>query len=223
MAIPAVVGPERSTLAVFTRSQSGLHAQPRFAQEVIQELPRVLHTVRRESLLTLNRRRSGKPPSVSFKIARTVLALPIRLIDRLRIDERTSGARPLIVSIDIIHVHEETRIRDVRDQRGIEPMFRRHAVKPNRGITRTDLAMDGLAFGVSIHATASEAEGIDEEIVSRRDVVVSQNRNDSLEIRHDVLPLSHVRLTGLRASQSRGHWDRLLFHSDIRVQLELPG
>ena len=89
------------------------------------------------------------------------------LIDRLRIDEGTSRARPLVVRIDVIHVHEETRIRDVRGQRGIELMFRRCAVKPNRSITRTDLAVDGLTFRVARHAPAIEAEGIDEEIVSR--------------------------------------------------------
>jgi hypothetical protein len=115
---------------------------------------------------------------VPFKIPRAILALPIWLIDRLRIDERTSRARTFEVRIDIIHMHEETRIRDVRDHRGIEPMFRRHAVKPNRGVTRTDLAVDGLTFRVSMHAAAIEAEGIDEEIVSRCDVLVSQNRND---------------------------------------------
>jgi len=104
---------------------------------------------------------------VPFKITSAILALPIRLIDRLRIDERTSRARPLVVRIDIVHMHEETRIRDVRGQRGSEPMFCRYAVKPNRGVTRTDLAMDGLTFRVSMHATATEAEGIDEEIVSR--------------------------------------------------------
>jgi hypothetical protein len=81
---------------------------------------------------------------VPFKIPRAILALPVWLIDRLRIDERTSRARPLVVRIDIIHMHEETRVRDVRGQRGSEPMFRRHAVQPNRGITRADLAMDGL-------------------------------------------------------------------------------
>jgi hypothetical protein len=124
---------------------------------------------------------------VPFEIPRAVLALPIWLIDRLRIDERTSRARPLVVRIDIIDMHEETRIRDVSGQRGSEPMFRRYAVKPDRGITRTDLAMDGLTFRVSMHATAIEAEGLDEEIVSCRDVLVSQNRNDSLEIGHKVL------------------------------------
>jgi hypothetical protein len=141
---------------------------------------------------------------VPFKIPRAVLALPIWLIDRLRIDERTSRARPLVVRIDIIHIHEEARIRDVRGQRGMEPMFRRHAVKPNRGVTRTDLAMDGLTFRVSMHSPAIEAEGMDEEIVSRWDVLVSQNRNDSLEMNHDVLLLSHVRLT-LRAEPWRTH------------------
>jgi len=39
---------------------------------------------------------------VPFKIPRAILALPIWLIDRLRVDERTSRARPLVVRIDII-------------------------------------------------------------------------------------------------------------------------
>ena len=63
-----------------------------------------------------------------FRIPRAILALPIWLIDRLRIDERTSRACSLVVRIDIIHVHEEARISNVRDQWGIESMFRRHAV-----------------------------------------------------------------------------------------------
>ena len=65
-------------------------------------------------------------------------------------------------------------------------MFSHHAVQPNRGVTRTDLAMDWLTFRVSMHAPAIEAEGIDEEIVSRRDILVSQNSNDTLEIRHEL-------------------------------------
>jgi len=63
-----------------------------------------------------------------FEVPRAVLALPVRLIDRWRIDARTSRASPLIVRIDIVHMHEETRIRDVRVQRGAESMFRRHAM-----------------------------------------------------------------------------------------------
>ena len=45
--------------------------------------------------------------------------------------------------------------------------------------------MNWLTFGVS-DAPAIEAEGIDEEIVSRGDVLVSQNRNDSRETRHGI-------------------------------------
>lgn len=44
--------------------------------------------------------------------------------------------------------------------------FRHHPVKPDRGVTRTDLA-DRLPFGVSMHASSIKAEGTDEEIVSR--------------------------------------------------------
>jgi hypothetical protein len=60
------------------------------------------------SPLMPSRRRSRKPPSVPFKIPRAILALPIWLIDRLRIDERTGRPRALVVRIDIIHMHEET-------------------------------------------------------------------------------------------------------------------
>ena len=42
-------------------------------------------------------------------------------------------------------------------------MFRRHAVKPNRGVTRTNLAMDWLAFRVSVHASTIEPKGINQE------------------------------------------------------------
>ncbi len=140
-----------------------------------------------------------------FKIPSAILALPVWLIDRLRVDERTGRARPLVVRIDIIHMHEQTRIRDVRGQRGSEPMFRRDAMKPNRGITHMDLAVDGLTFCVSMYATAIETECIDEEIVSRRDVLVSQNRNDSLEIGHDVLLLSQRRPTSRMGSAALAH------------------
>lgn len=128
-----------------------------------------------------------------FKIPRAILA-PIWLIDRLRIDERTSRSRPLVVRIDIIHMHEQTRVRDVGGQRGTEPMFRRRSMKPNRRITRTDLAMDRLTFRVAMHAPANEAEGIDEEIVSRLDVLVSQHRNDSFE-KTSCSPFSHAAMS----------------------------
>jgi len=54
---------------------------------------------------------------VPFEIAGPVLALPVWLIDRLRIDPRAGRPRPLVVRIDITHVHEETGIRDIRSQR----------------------------------------------------------------------------------------------------------
>jgi len=73
-----------------------------------------------------------------LRVARAVLALPVRLIDRCRIDARASGARPLVMRVDIVDVHEETRIRDVRGERGIEPVLGGHAVEPDVGVaTRT--------------------------------------------------------------------------------------
>jgi hypothetical protein len=88
---------------------------------------------------------------VSFKIPRAVLALPIRLIDGLTIDDRPCRTSPLVMRIDIIHIQEETRIRDIRSQRGTELMFRGDAMQPNWSITGTNLAVNWLTFLVSMH------------------------------------------------------------------------
>ena len=63
---------------------------------------------RMASGLALTRRRCSEPPSVPFKISRAVLALSIRLIDWPRIDPRTCHSCLLVVSIDVVHIHEET-------------------------------------------------------------------------------------------------------------------
>lgn len=50
--------------------------------------------------------------------------------------------------------------------------------------------MHGLTLRVSIHAPATQAKRMDEGLVSGRDVLVVQDRNQSLEVRHDGLPFS---------------------------------
>ena len=54
--------------------------------------------------------------------------------------------------------------------------------------------MKRLTFVVSVDAPTGKAKGFDEEIVSRRNVLIGQDRDDSLEVSH-VLSLTHVRLT----------------------------
>jgi len=125
---------------------------------------------------------------MSFEIPRAVLALAVGLIDRLRIDERASGASPLVVCIDIRDVQEETRIRHINGQGRIESMFSRHAMEPNGSATHENLAMNRLTFVVSIDAPTGKAKGVDEKIVSRRNVLIGQDGDDSLEVRHDAVP-----------------------------------
>jgi len=132
---------------------------------------------------------------VTFKIPRAVLALTVRLIDRLRIDARTSRARPFVVCVNIVDMYDETRVRDIRGQGRIESVLRRDAVEPDGGVTGADLPMDRLAFRVSVRPPTVEAKRVDQEIVSRRDVLVRQNGNDSLEGRHEVSPFPPVRPT----------------------------
>jgi hypothetical protein len=89
--------------------------------------------------------------------------------------------------INIAHIDEEARIRDIRRQRRIQSVFGRHPMQPYGGVTRTHLAMNSLTLGVSIHTPAVEAERADEEVVSRLNVLVRENGNDSLDIGHGAL------------------------------------
>jgi hypothetical protein len=142
------------------------------------------------SLLALRRSRRGEPPAVPFKISRPIFALSIRLIDGLRVNTSTCGSRLFVVCVDIVHVHKETRISDVGGPRGIELVFRHHTVQPDGGFPRANLAVNGLALGVPVYTSAAEAERHHQEIVSSSDVLISQNRNDLLEICHDVYPIT---------------------------------
>ena len=54
---------------------------------------------------------------MTLKIARTVLALTVRLIDRIGVDVRTGGASAFVVCIDIVDIYDETRVGHIRSER----------------------------------------------------------------------------------------------------------
>ena len=68
-------------------------------------------------------------------------------------------------------------------------------MQPDQEIAGTNLSVNRLAIGRALNATGNEAEGIDQEIMRRRDVLVHQDRYDPLEFRR-----THLRL--VRASPS---------------------
>ncbi len=67
-------------------------------------------------------------------------------------------------------------------------MFRHHTMQPDCGVSCADLAVDGLTLGIPVHTRAAEAERPDQEIVCRGNILIRENWNDSLKIRHDVYP-----------------------------------
>jgi hypothetical protein len=68
-------------------------------------------------------------------------------------------------------------------------------MQPDQEIAGTNLSVNRLAIRRALNATGNEAEGVDQEIMRRRDVLVHQDRYDPLEFRH-----THLRL--VRASPS---------------------
>jgi hypothetical protein len=72
--------------------------------------------------------RRGEPPTVAFEIARTVFSLAIRLVHRRAVYEGTCGASPLVMGVDIVHIHKEAGVRDILGSGRVEMMRRRHSM-----------------------------------------------------------------------------------------------
>jgi hypothetical protein len=125
---------------------------------------------------------------MALQIARAVFALAIRLINRLAVDEGTRSAGALEVSIDIINIDKEPRVPDILGSRSVEMMLCGHSVQPHRRISGADLAMDCLAIGASLDTSRNEPEGLNQEVMRGRDVLIRQNRDDPPECRHERAP-----------------------------------
>jgi hypothetical protein len=113
--------------------------------------------------------------------------LTVRLIDWLGINARAGSQSALVVCIDIGNMNDKTRVRDIRHERRSELVLCCDAMEPDRHVADTDLAMDRVTFRISVDAARIKTEGLDQEIMSRRNVLVSQNRDYSLECRHEFL------------------------------------
>src|ERR1700746_280699 len=83
-------------------------------------------------------------------------------------------------------------------------------MQPDQEIAGTNLSVNRLAIRRALNATGNEAEGIDQEIMRRRDVLVHQDRYDPLEFRRlnlrlarsspRLISVSVIRPGGLRVS-----------------------
>ena len=54
---------------------------------------------------------------MSLGMARAVLTLPVRLIDRRGVDVGSLGTRVLVVRIDVVDLHREPGVGDIGGQR----------------------------------------------------------------------------------------------------------
>jgi hypothetical protein len=118
---------------------------------------------------------------VTFQISRAVLTLAVRLIDRLAVDPGTRGTSPLVVRVDVIDMDDEASVGHIDGTWRIELMLCGDAVEPNGCISRADFAMDRPTLGGSMDAARHEPECLNQEVVRSRDVLIRQNRDDSLE------------------------------------------
>jgi hypothetical protein len=119
--------------------------------------------------------------------------------------KRRSGASE--VRVDIRHVDDQPGTCQVRRLRRAELVFSSHAMKPDRCLTDPDFAMHWLAVGCALDTPSFETERFDQEVMSRLDVLVHQQRDNACEGRHEFsLVLCKSDNTGeLCSSFAHGH------------------
>jgi hypothetical protein len=102
---------------------------------------------------------------------------------------------------DVEHPGGRSQCRDVA-----QAVVRGGAVQPDGLAIQRNLPMDDLARVVAVDPARGETEGVDQEVVGRRDVGVHQDRDDALGCR------GHGGTLGLRAGE-------VLKETDWRIKL----
>jgi hypothetical protein len=108
---------------------------------------------------------------MTFRISSTVLALAVRLIDRLAVDPGPFGASTLEVRIDVVDVNHQARIRDIDRPGRVET--RAHAVQPDRGVPGTYFTVDRRAIRRSMDTSRGEPERPHEKDIDRKQLRAS--------------------------------------------------
>jgi hypothetical protein len=124
---------------------------------------------------------------MAVEVARAVLALTVRLVDRLAVDPGARSARTRAVRVDVIDLDEQTGVGHVDTARGIEAMLGGDAVEPDGRISGTNLAVDRGAVLRDLNAAGLEPERAHEEIVGSRDVATREHGDRSSERWHALL------------------------------------
>ena len=114
---------------------------------------------------------------MTLQVERLILTLPIGLISRCVSYPRAGGPGASTVSVDVRYVHHQPGARHVDGLRRTKSVLGGHSVKPYACTPDTDFAMYRLAVRVPLHASGFEAERVNEEIVSRRDIAINQHRD----------------------------------------------
>jgi len=113
-----------------------------------------------------------------LRIAGPVLAQAIRFVRGWVLDV---GARRLalgVVDVDIFDGDLEASVRLAARSRRRHLMIRSHRVQPDGSPPEPDLPVDDVAAVIPLQPARCAAEGPDQEVMSRLDVLVDQDRDN---------------------------------------------
>ena len=113
-----------------------------------------------------------------LRIAGPVLPEAVRFVCGWVLDV---GARRLamgVVDVDIFDGDLEASVRLAAPSRRRHLMIRSHRVQPDGSLPEPDLPVDDVAAVVPLQPARCAAEGPDQEVMSRLDVLVDQDRDN---------------------------------------------
>jgi len=118
-----------------------------------------------------------------LRVSRSILALTVGLIDRLRIDLSTCLARLNVVLINIGDVDNKSRGRDPSSCWRAQLMLTGDTMEPQWRAPDAYFGVHDLTVCSAFNATRVEPERIDQEIMGGLDVAVHQKWDYTIECR----------------------------------------
>jgi hypothetical protein len=125
---------------------------------------------------------------MAFRIARPILALPVRLISGFGVYARPGGTGASEVCVNVRDVYDKPGTGHVYRLRRSELVLSSNAVKPDSCLADSDFTMDGLAVGRALDTPRFETKRFNQEVMSRLNVVIYQQRDNACECRHKNSP-----------------------------------
>jgi hypothetical protein len=128
--------------------------------------------------------RGCEPPAMAFRIACTVLALSVRLVNGIAVDARSGGNHSLEMLVDIINVYNEAGACRAQLAGRSDFMLGRNTMQPDGCSSGENFRVYGPTLVVAVDTAGFKPEGSYEKIVCCFEIFVNEERNNTANLSH---------------------------------------